>query len=250
MKKQTTTKESAPTRSPRIVLFDIENFPHLGFFWDMFETNPIEVVRPSHLASFSYKVLGKKGIKTYALPDFPLYKKDKHDDRQLVEKLHELFEWADFLIAHNGVRFDVKHVNRRFIIHKMKPPSPFKAIDTLKMAKQVAAFASNKLDFLAHELGVGRKLAHTGKKLWLDCYNGDLKAWKIMKRYNARDVELLEAVYLVFRPFDKNHPDLRHFTKADNCPSCQSENTIRRGWDHKKKDKQRYYCNDCGKWFI
>jgi hypothetical protein len=48
---------------------------------------------------------------------------------------------------------------------------------------------------LGHFLGIGRKLNHTGKALWLGCMSGDPKSWKKMRRYNQQDVRLLEAVY-------------------------------------------------------
>src|SRR2546426_1809633 len=38
---------------------------------------------------------------------------------------------------------------------------------------------------------------------------------------------------------------------TQNCPSCNSENIIRRGIrKNKTGDIQRYYCNDCTKWFV
>ena len=35
-----------------------------------------------------------------------------------------------------------------------------------------------------------------------------------------------------------------------NCPRCQSENTIKSGFNSSKKKKPRRKCNDCGMQFV
>lgn len=214
----------------------------------MFEANVVHVIRPTYLLSYSMKVLGEPRTHTYALPDFPLYKKDKKSDRELVCHLWKMMDEADVIIGHNGDAFDLKKANSRFLTHGLTPPAPYKSIDTLKLARRNFKFDSNKLDNLGKYLGVGKKLPHTGINLWLGCMAGDMKSWAVMKRYNAQDVLLLEKVYLKIRPWG-THPDLRHYTKLEGCPACQSTNVIRRGFNHRKKDRPRFNCRDCGKWF-
>ncbi len=173
------------------------------FFGRIWETNIVEVIEQSFMLSFSYKVLGEKAIYTYALPDFPRFRHDKHDDSQLVEKLAEILDTADLVVHHNGDRFDVPTANTRLLFHGFNPPAPFKTIDTCKQARRALKLPSNKLDDIGEYFGLGRKLAHTGKHLWLACMNGDRKAFKEMKRYNKQDVALLEKVYLKMLPYIK-----------------------------------------------
>ena len=44
----------------------------------------------------------------------------------------------------------------------MPPPSPYKTIDTLKIARKYFGFNSSKLDDLGRVLGAGEKVRHGG----------------------------------------------------------------------------------------
>lgn len=236
----------------RILLFDIETAPLLGYTWGVWEQDVIEVKENWYILSFAAKWLGESKVTVYGLPDFKGYKKDKQDDRLLVQKLHEVFSQADVLVGHNGDRFDVKKANARFAFHRLTPPEPYKTIDTLKIARGQFKFDSNKLDDLGHYLGVGRKLPHTGKRLWLQCMAGDLKAWKKMKAYNKQDVVLLERVYKTLLPWATRITNFAYLTReVGACPRCQSKK-IRRGGVHRTltQERQRYQCHDCGGWFL
>jgi hypothetical protein len=212
----------------------------------MRESDVVAVIRPTTMLSFSWKWLGDKKPQTYCLPDFPGYKKGKLDDAPLVTKLWGMMNEADIIVAHNGDKFDQKKSQARFIINGLQPPSPCKTIDTLKIARASFGFDSNKLNDLAKYLGIGGKIPHTGMHLWLGCMNGDPASWKVMRKYNAHDVDLLEQVYLRLRPWAKNHPNLNHFTHSVACPTCQSLNTQRRGEDKTlKRSYQRFQCQDC-----
>jgi uncharacterized protein YprB with RNaseH-like and TPR domain len=234
--------------APRLAFFDIETAPSLGYYFDKWkENNIIATAKEWYILSFSYKWLGQKRITTKALPDYPLFKRDKENDRELVKDLHRLFDEADILVGHNSDRFDHRKANARFIQHGLKPPSSYKTIDTLKIARKHFKFDSNRLDSLGQSLGVGRKIKHTGTHLWLATMEGKPKAVRIMKRYNARDVELLERVYNKLRGWATTLPNLNLYTNASACPTCQSTNIKKRGLHYLKSTvRQRMRCNDCG----
>jgi DNA polymerase elongation subunit (family B) len=233
---------------PKIVYFDIESAPSLGYTWGKYEQNVLSFKKEWYMLSFATKWQGKKTT-TYALPDYPGYDKNRECDKHLVAALWRVFDEADILIAHNGRRFDVKKSNARFAYHGMKPPSPYKIIDTLDMARRSFAFTSNKLDDLAQHLGVGKKLPHTGMHLWFGCMHGDPKSWGTMRRYNARDCDIGWAVYEKLRAFDTSHPKLTHYTRAGGCPTCQSQRIQARGFNVTRTGKrQRFQCRDCGAW--
>jgi DNA polymerase elongation subunit (family B) len=217
--------------SVKILLWDIENAPALGYFYDMFrEGNIIEVVEPPFMLSVAYKWLGNSKVTCIALPDFPGYKRNLRDDCKLLEAVSKVLDSADIIVAHNGDKFDITMTNTRLVTHCLSPLQPKKTVDTLKIARGRFKFLSNRLDDLGNVLGVGRKLPHTGKKLWLACMNGDLEAWKLMRKYNIQDVLLLEKVYLKLRPFATNHPNINHFTRHPTaCPKCGSTHSQRRG---------------------
>jgi DNA polymerase elongation subunit (family B) len=241
-------KDVKLVETTRILLFDLENSPSLGYFYDRYADNPIvATVEEWFLLSFAFKWLGEKETHVYGLPDFPRYKEDKKDDEQLVRKLHEVLTSADVLIAHNLDNFDLKKANARFLVHGLEPIPYGKNIDTLKIARQKFKFNSNKLDDLGKILGVGRKLAHTGIHLWLACIKGEKKAWKEMKAYNAQDVVLLEKIYLRLRPWSTNHPNVNWKTRrSDACPKCGSTRLMKRGYAYAATGYyERYQCLNC-----
>jgi DNA polymerase III epsilon subunit-like protein len=150
---------------------------------------------------------------------------------------------------HNCNAFDFKKINTRFIANGMPPVSPFKPIDTLKIARRYFAFNSNKLDDLGEFLGLGRKLHHEGKELWRKCMAGDEKAWRVMRRYNKQDVILLEKVYLELLPWMKEHPNLGMYNDELVCPKCGSDDIQMRGYAMNQTTKyRRFMCNNCGGW--
>lgn len=238
------------TDNPRLVFMDIETAPNLSWVWGWYEQNVIDVECPWYILSFAYRVQGETETHVHALCDYPGYTKDRENDSRLCLDLWKLFDTADILIGHNSDAFDIKKANARFLVHGLRPPAPYKSIDTLKLAKRNFKFDSNKLANLGNFLGLGGKVPHIGFGLWRGCMEGDLKSWETMKEYNKRDVELLEKVYEHLRPWADNHPDLSLFHPGvHTCPSCQSVKVQRRGVSLARTRRyQRYQCTDCGAW--
>ncbi len=236
------------TTPAKIVFIDIETAPSLGWVWAKWETNVIEFKKDWYMLSFAYKVMGEKKVVTRGLIDYPEYKKDVENDEALVNDLWKVFDDADILIGHNGDAFDIRKSNSRFLTHALPPPSPYKTVDTLKIARRAFKFDSNKLDDLGHYLGVGRKLPHTGFNLWKGCMTGDPQAWKLMKKYNGHDVELLEKIYFLMRAWAPVHPNVNKGQAA--CPKCASTHTQKRGFSYTLlRQKQRLQCLNCFGWF-
>jgi DNA polymerase elongation subunit (family B) len=238
-------------RSPKILLFDEETAPSLGHYFDLWkEGNIVWTVTDWYMLSVAYKWLGDSKVHCLALPDFKGYKPGSEDDSQLIKALWKLFDEADILIAHNGDQFDIKKANARFAYYNLPPPSPYKTVDTLKIARRYFNFTSNKLDELGNYLGYGRKLVHTGFHLWRGCMAGDPEAWKKMIAYNKRDVVLLEQIYRHFLPWITNHPNTAIMSDLpEGCPNCASPHLKKEGLSYTKAGKrQQYSCKDCHAW--
>lgn len=234
---------------PHIVIFDIENAPAKGYFFDLWkEGNIVGIQEQGFLLCAAFKDLRGK-MRTYALPDFKGYSKDKHNDYLLTKAIWNEFDQADILVAHNGNNFDIKKVNARFAYWKLPPPSPYKTVDTLLVAKGFG-FISRKLGDLGKHLGYEGKLVHTGWDMWEKCMDGDMKAWKHMVEYNKRDVVLLEKIYLHFLPYIKNHPNVSVMAGVPNaCPNCGSNKLMKQGTDYSSTGRvQQYQCQKCFKW--
>lgn len=229
----------------KVLFFDIETAPMKIWAWDAWETNALAIDQDWYMISFSAKWLGGKYI-TKGLIDYPSYRRNPTDDKALVSELAALFEEADIIIGHNGDGFDIKKTNERIIFHGFTPPSPYKTIDTLKIARKYFKFSRNNLNYICERLGLGQKIRTGGKDLWFDCMSGDMAAWRKMLAYNKHDVTLLEGVYKKFLPWIKNHPAMN--THEESCPKCNSKEVQARG-PADKKDWHRFRCKTCGGWF-
>lgn len=234
----------------RVAFFDIENAPSLGYYYDPWkEGNIVATLRPWFMLSFAWQELGSKTVHCKALCDYPNYKNDRENDGQLVKDLWKLFDSFDILIAHNGDRFDKRKANARFLGLGLPPPSPYKTIDTLKIARRVFMLESNKLGSLGEFLGLGDKLPTTGWDTWRGCIEGDAKSWALMKRYNKHDVALLSQIYDKLKAWAPTHPDLRA-PGDEGCPTCASTDVQHRGFNRAKtRVTQRMHCQNCGSWF-
>ena len=235
---------------PKILLLDIETKPDLAWVWRVYDSNAIQVHAHWQLLSYSAEWLASGKSVTRGLCDFAGYKPSSND-KALAQDLWHLLDEADIVVAHNGLNFDIRKINARFIAHGMTPPSPYKVVDTRVEASRVAAFSSNKLDWLCRQLEIGHKLEKPdGYQMWLDCIDGDVKAWARMKRYNRHDVVLLKQLYTMLSPWIKQ-PNANLWSDRSVCPNpaCGSKNIQYRGtYLSEARRYRRFQCKDCGKW--
>lgn len=230
--------------APKILLLDIETTPDLSWVWGAYEQNAIEIEQHSYLLSYSAKWRGGKHI-TRGLPDTGC-----KDDSCLTKEIRELLDQADVVVAHNGKDFDVRKLNARFIFHGLTPPSPYDVIDTKRELQRIARFSSNKLDWIAAELGLSRKFPHEGFALWKGCMTGDPKAWRKMLRYNRHDIVILERLYERLSPWMRQ-PNPNVYQSGVVCPNllCKSKDLARRGSARSRtRVYQRFQCKKCGAW--
>jgi predicted RNA-binding Zn-ribbon protein involved in translation (DUF1610 family)/uncharacterized protein YprB with RNaseH-like and TPR domain len=234
-------KEKPENHKARVLFYDIETTPNLAYVWGKYEQDVIAYKAEWSILCFAWKWLGDQQVN--------LATTENATEKSILKVLWALLDEADIVVAHNGNRFDNKKANARFVSMGMKPPSPYKSVDTRELAKQKFAFNSNSLGDLGKTLGVGDKLKHNhGFDLWLGCMSGDAKSWKLMGDYNKRDVELLERVYLKLRPWSTNHPSISQLEgKEYACPNCGSEKLVRRGFRRTPVNTyQRLRCSSCG----
>jgi len=240
---------------PRILIVDIENSPNLAYIWQLKTeyVNETMVTMPWYMLCWCAKWYGEKKIMSSALIDFPKeYKKDSQCEKKILEKLWYLLDEADIVIGHNVDGFDCKKINACFIMNNILPPSPYRTIDTLKVARKHFLFTSNKLNSLVKYFKIGAKVETGGFKLWEQCMQGNKKAWKKMVQYCKYDVVLSEKVYDKLLPFITNHPNLAVYDDDNpnpSCPKCNSKDIIKEGFAYTNAGKyQQYSCNSCGGW--
>lgn len=239
------------SKKPRILVLDIETAPIEAYTWGLFDQNPgLPMMKADWtVLSWSAKWLGEPAIFYKDVSE----QKNKRDDSKILKGIWALLDACDIVLTQNGKAFDIKKLNARFCIHGMKPPSPYKHIDTRQMAKRTFGFTSNSLEYLGNALGVQhKKLKHKkfpGFELWRACLSGVPEAWAEMKAYNKQDILALEDIYNRLAPWH-NPVDFSPYVKgaAHVCP-CGEGKLQRRGFDVTSTGRfQRYQCLSCGAW--
>lgn len=237
------------SNKPKLLFLDIETAPIVGYAWGLFDQNIAlnQIAHDWSVLSWAAKWQGEKKV----MYEDQRKAKNVRDDKKLLKGIWKLLDEADVIVTQNGVAFDIKKLNARFIQHGFKPPSPFQQIDTLKLAKKNFAFTSNKLEYLTSKLNKNeKKSSHKnfpGFELWRECLAGNKSAWKEMEVYNKRDVTSLEELYntlivwgspVNFTAFDE---------RAELICQCGSHKFHKDGTRVLKGGRfQRFRCNNCG----
>lgn len=236
----------------KILCYDIETSPIIGYTWGVWQTDVIEILQDWQILTVAWKWLGENKVYCIGQDDMKGYKPGVNNDEEVVKKIHELFTEASVVVAHNGNQFDQKKVQARMMVHGMKPPAPYKQIDTKLVAKRYAAFTRNNLKYLARDLKTHNQKGDPGGfATWQGCLAGDSKAWKTMKKYNKADITSLEDLYLKLLPWISNHPNMARIgDRPEACPKCKASNSMKKeGFSYTTVGKkQQYSCTNCGGW--
>ena len=167
-----------------------------------------------------------------------------------MRTMWEWFDQASVLVGHNSLSFDEKHARSGFLEYGWTPPSPWKSIDTLRVARSQLNFESNTLDALAKRLGVVAKTDKYSADIAKAAVAGDAKAQKTIKIYNEGDVKATEAVFDRLRPYIKNAPHLGMWTgKEWSCPNCGFDGIANNPTGEAYANVTRYkafQCEKCG----
>ena len=245
---------SNPKKGPRVLVFDVETAPILANVWGLWDQNIglNQIKQDWHLLSWAARWLDDP-IGQVMYRD-QRKAKDISNDKELLKPLWDLLDEADVVVTQNGNSFDIKKLNARFVANNMQPPSSYKCVDTLLIAKKLFSFTSNKLEYMTDKLCVKyKKLKHSkfpGFELWSAVLAGNLAAWKEMEKYNKYDVLALEELYYKLIPWDNsinfNLYSDEEGTAVTKC-SCGSTQFVKHGFFYTSVGKfQRYRCSECG----
>lgn len=235
---------------PKINTIDIETLPLGVSAWSIWGTQVgiSQVSKDWSIMSFASKELGKKEV-TYADT------RDSHsvfDDKELVAHLCSILDESDIVVGHNVRRFDLKKVRARALTHKIKPFREPLIIDTQRLAKDIAAFTSNKLEWLAGRLTDAAKDKHNaypGFEMWAAVLSGDTKVWPHIEKYNKQDVVANEELLFELLPWAPKLPSLAMFfdDPEGRCPRCGGNHVHKHGHYHTNVQVfQQWLCSDCG----
>jgi len=238
----------------KILVFDIETAPLVAYVWGRRDVNIAvnQIKSDSCVIAWSAKWLGDPAKKIFYLDQRNA--KAITNDRAILVPLWHLLDKADIVVTQNGKAFDSKILNARFIMHGMRPPSPYKHLDTFQIARGAAKFTSNSLEYLTDKLCTKyKKLKHAkfpGMDLWKECLAGNITAWDEMKRYNIHDVLATEELYMKLRAWAPNNSP-RVYVGTLDCGTCGTGRLVSRGYNFTRVSKfRKLCCKKCGTWTL
>jgi DNA polymerase elongation subunit (family B) len=229
----------------KVLDVDIECMPNKGYF---FGNNPrfiphANIEESSRMLSYAWRWRGQREI--------GFASEWTHSDAEFLGTIHRLLSEADAVITYNGNNFDLKVLNKEFLVAGMTPPSPYATIDLYRVVKRKFRFTHNSLQAVCSELGIGKKIPHNGIDLWIDTGAGEPAARRLMERYNKHDVRLMRPLYERLLPWIDNHPNHALYVDTDRpvCPNCGSTHLVKNKV-HRTQTQiyQRYHCQSCGKY--
>lgn len=239
------TLPELPTVSkPKILAIDLETRPSLAYVWGFWNQNigQNQVVEKTEVICFGARWLGEDNVEIRSV--------QIDGKKGMLDRAWELLNEADVVMGWNSQSFDVKHLNREFLLNGYTPPSPYAQIDLMRVCKSNFKMGRNSLNWVSEELGIGEKVQHEGFTLWTKCMAGDKDAWAKMYEYQKQDVDLLIDIYDRFLPWIKSHPNMALFADdASLCPSCghtklQENGVVNSG----VSTFTRFICHKCGTW--
>ena len=239
---------SKKSDGPKILFIDIETSPLISYTWGIWDQNIAlnQIYKDWNIIAWAAKwqdsseimyMDQRKGI-------------NEKNEKKLLQEMWKLMDEADIIVGQNSKKFDTKKLNSKFLLHKMQPPSSYKQIDTLQLAKKHFSMTSNKLEFLSDKLNIKyKKLKHDkypGFELWKEVMNGNQSAWKEMEKYNKFDVLATEELYTKIRAWDNSINFNVYREEEDMVCTCGSKNFKLNGFSYTSVGKyRRYKCKDC-----
>lgn len=214
--------------NPRILVVDIETAPAELYGWGLYNQNfGVEQVKKApYILCIGLKWVDEKHHEMLTVWD--------HGQVEMLTRLTERLKEADAIVTKNGVKFDIPWIRTELALRRMPPLPLLTHIDLEKVVRQYFRFFSNKLDWIARYLEVGKKKGNEkGFVLWKEVIEGCPKARKQMEKYCANDLTITEEVYKVVRPHMENHPAIRA-VGSEACTKCGSKHTKKDGWRYTK----------------
>ena len=250
----------APTVNARVVTLDIERIPGRHSTWHRGQTITGPFWDLNEIKAWTGKRIHADDVKEWPRTICAAW---KWYDAESVEfaaewevggydgfmrAVWEVFDRADLIIGHNADRFDARHLMGGWAEMGLPAPSPYKVIDTLKIARGTFAYESNTLDALNKRLGIDAKTDKYDSRVAKAAVAGDKEAQDRIRFYNMGDIAASEALFDRLRPYARNIPHLGMWTDDEMaCPSCGSTMTATGKTVHANVQRYEHLtCPNCG----
>jgi hypothetical protein len=249
-------------RPPKILTLDIERVPgratvkHRGLtvegdFWDLSgwkhtigrRIHADDVTEWPRTICLAWRWYGNKRVEFAA--------EWLTDHEAMLRTAWDLFHQADIVVGHNMDGFDAKTLaGEWWATCGLTKPSPWKSVDTLKVARSQFRLESNTLDALLHRAGLGGKTDRYSVEMARAACGGDRKAQRKLRAYNVGDIDASETLYDAVRGWIPNHPHIGLWSgDEDCCGSCGGELKASDWCRTAVTAYAQYRCVNCGAWY-
>ena len=234
------------------LFFDLEVSGNLCSVWECgykLFVGPEAIVRERAIICACWKWEGKKKIHSMEWN----WKNNQGCDKEVVQKLAEIMNEADEIVAHFGDAFDVRWMKGRNLYHHLNPLPMYKTYDTCKVARKHFKLNSYKLDYIGKFLfGEGKDKTDFG--MWTKITLGnDTESMRKMVKYCKQDVNLLERVYHEVAKYEPSrvHAGVAAGLDRWTCSHCASENVrvSKTRTTPKGMIQKQMQCNDCNRYY-
>jgi hypothetical protein len=243
---QKATTYNVAVKAPKILVFDLEVSTKIVHTYQMWDTSiPADrVIKDYYILAYSAKFVGED--KVYYLDT----RYSPGCDLHILEALSHLINQATHLCGHNLKSYDLPTLRARMIQKGVEPIPKLPILDTMRMAKKLFKFTSNKLSEVAKYLNVDTmKDDHSefpGITLFTEAMNGNMRAFECMEKYCKTDSVVTEMILTKMMPWDGDINFQAVYGQA-KC-TCGSVDFIKDGYLYTKTTQnQRFKCVNCGK---
>lgn len=233
--------ESKPTTVPGLIgqgvlIADIERIQGEAVirkkFWDLGDIKYLQRIKPDEVEAWPRTIC--MASKWYGEPDSIQFVAEwqKGGAERFLRRAWKRLDKAQIVVGHNMDRFDRKKLNSAFALFGWPPPSPYKVVDTLKVAWSEFGFESNTMDSLCKRFGIPAKQGHYDPAVAEAAVAGDKEAQRNLEGYNVGDIIANEGLYDHLRPWIKNHPHNANGRADDKpvCNRCWQPEMVRQGF--------------------
>lgn len=145
-----------------------------------------------------FKSSEREGITTFRIDDYPLYKTEPWNDRDVIQDISKYLKEHDIIVSYNGKRFDIPFLNSRQLYHGQEvfALKPAKHTDMLYQAKFKLNLHRANLDTVAKFLGCANEKTQIDGQAWVRAMAGDRQSMDYIVEHCVLDVEVLTEVFM------------------------------------------------------
>lgn len=196
------------------------------------------------------KTVGKRKVDVLSVADYPAYRTDTTNDKDLVRAVRDRLADADAWVTWYGKGYDVPMLNTRLLYHGLAPLPPIPHIDCWQTARHRLKLTSNRLNAVQGFFGLKTAKSPVEGTTWVKAIAGNRSALRYIEEHCRKDVLVLEEAYEKIKPLIDNHPNLNFLKgRTNRCPNCNSKKlSPDRRIVSGQSVYQLYKCGGCGKW--